>query len=54
MELTYDEMHLIRWLIAGHPNQKDEDVQKLNRKMERLLNKPTKIPPPGTFIDTHA
>jgi hypothetical protein len=37
ISLTDDDLRLVKWLIAGHPNEKDEDVQALRAKAEHIL-----------------
>lgn len=37
IHLTDDDLRLIKWLIAGHPNERDADVQALRTKCERIL-----------------
>lgn len=43
-DFTSDDLHLIRWLTAGHKHEQDEDVQRLIKKVVRLLEKPKKVP----------
>ena len=37
IHLTDDDLRLVKWLIAGHHNERDEDVQALRAKCERIL-----------------
>lgn len=37
IHLTDDDLRLVKWLIAGHPNERDNDVQALRAKCERIL-----------------
>ncbi len=36
-DLSEDDLRLVRWLIAGHQNERDDDVQRLFRKCGRIL-----------------
>jgi hypothetical protein len=36
-ELSNDNLRLVKWLIAGHDNQMDDDVQRLRAKIDRIL-----------------
>lgn len=40
-KLSDDDLRLVRWLIAGHQNERDEDVQKLFNKCGRILESKT-------------
>lgn len=37
IHLTDDDLRLVKWLIAGHPNERDADVAALRAKCERIL-----------------
>lgn len=50
MEFTDNDLHLIQWLTAGHPNERDEDVQKLVKKCARIMNQRKKIPYPEPML----
>ncbi len=49
--LTDDEVRLVRWLIAGHQNERDADVQRLFRKCERILESRHQTPATETVRD---
>ena len=47
---TGNELHLIQWLTAGHPNERDEDVQKLVKKCARIMEQRKKIADPEPML----
>jgi hypothetical protein len=53
-EFNDEDMHLVRWLIAGHQNERDEDVQRLFRKCQRILESRKNKPATDTVRDVFA
>ncbi len=49
--LSDDDLRLVRWLVAGHQNERDADVQKLFRKCERIIESRHQTPATETVRD---